>query len=89
MWDDLQWVETDVMHSGYWLILCLDIQQSWELCRDEETVPSEIVYEFVCPDGEDFEDETEEDRKARCHVPMYENYCRNHMLQYFAQMRQT
>ena len=33
MWTDLAFVQKDVMHSGYWLIICLDIQESWDLCR--------------------------------------------------------
>ena len=43
--------------------------------------------EYDCPSVE-FE-ETEEETNRRCHKLLHENVCRNHMLNYFAQMRDT
>ena len=35
------------------------------------------------------EEETEEEYNKQCHRALHENLCRNKMLQYFAEMRQT
>ena len=85
MWDNLGFVAKDVLESGYWFVICLDIQQAWDVCASVETEPKDIVPEYDCP--EQTEDETESDRNIRCHRTLHENLCRNRVLNYFAQLR--
>ena len=58
MWENLEYVSEDVLASGYWFVICLDIQQAWDVCANIESEPSDIVPEYDCPEV-DYE-ETEE-----------------------------
>ena len=85
MWADLEYVKEDVMNSGYWFVICLDVQQTWTLCEGKE--PPELVPQLVCEEGDS--DETYEEMNERCHGDLHRNMCRNKLLQYYAQMRKT
>ena len=76
------------MKSGYWFVLCVDIEKVWTQCRsgDDETLQP-IVPEFNCADVAD--EETEAERRERCHADYHENFCRNRLLRYFARMKQA
>lgn len=77
------------MNSGYWFRICLDISEAWDVCRqvvqgepnDDPNVP---VYDCLAQ-----EEETEEEKAERCHPSLYENMCRNSLLSYYAQMRES
>lgn len=87
MWENLEYIAEDVLASGYWFVICLDIQQAWDVCANIEAEPTDIVPEYDCPEVN--YEETEEESNKRCHKMLHENVCRNHMLNYFAQMRDT
>jgi len=56
------------MDSGYWFVLCLDIQEVWDMCRPESKTSKPNMPEYIC-EAVEFE-ETEEERAERCHDVM-------------------
>lgn len=85
-------IKEDVLTTGYWLVTCIDIQSAWDHCLPENVDKNTIVPEVhSCPDLEVSSDnenpESILEKNIRCHKEQSENFCRNHMLNYFAQLR--
>ena len=56
-------IQDDVMSTGYWFLLCQDIQKVWETCKPQTEVNEELQGEdqvvnsaLMCPDEEDESD---------------------------------
>ena len=32
LWKELENVASDVLNSGYWFVVCLDIERAWDVC---------------------------------------------------------
>lgn len=73
------------MDSGYWFLICLNIQTCWDICKKGGDPP----VDFITSAPADY-DETNEEYMKHCHDDIwYENYCRNTMLRYFSDMHES
>ena len=74
------------MNSGYWFVVCLDIERAWNVCHFAPGANTELAPILAC---EAKVGETEEQRGIRCHRGLRENKCRNQILNYFARVREA
>ena len=74
LWEELENIGSDVLNSGYWFVVCLDIARAWDVCHFGPDANTELAPILAC---EALENETEEQRAERCHKGLRENKCRN------------
>ena len=86
LWQELENIGSDVLNSGYWFVVCLDIARAWDVCHFGPDANTELAPILAC---EALENETEEQRAERCHKGLRENKCRNQILNYFARVREA
>ena len=89
-------IRDDVMTSGYWFVLCLDIAKAWDTCRNPEDFLSLHLMENknVVDDatGETSEPEDSGEQKEVLDVnEAYgrENQCRNEMMHYLSRTKDS
>lgn len=44
-----------VMSSGYWFVVCLDVQKAWDTCDPETETTADIVPQPECEEGPETE----------------------------------
>ena len=86
LWQELETISSDVLNSGYWFVVCLDIARAWDVCHFGPDANTELAPILAC---DAVEGETEEQRAERCHKGLRENKCRNQILNYFARVREA